>query len=356
MNRIYYILPILFFCSFTISVKGQNDLTKKIEENTRLEKSIEALVKDSARLSQNIAQLRSNMSNDSLMLNRLKGELFELQAAVDKKAIAKLEKEIDSLKQISQDLDKSIDSLGVDINKVNKDIRMAEDANKTRGEYRKIELKEQEKKQKEYLDIKIKKYISLAYSQMHLDSLQALHQALSKYSVQDKSESTKLKATIANKTIYDKGVKCINEGGISNDDIVTIRKQLIALLDIKADDAGSDKYKLNAQHFTEIDSLDIKLSRMNSGVKALQGIVDAVNADETIQACRKSKGMASSHDYTARVEALTTKKSNREAFEKYFEKIPYLKNLLDAYRKELMNPRTILPTPTEQKIKQLKVK
>ena len=33
-----------------------------------------------------------------------------------------------------------------------------------------------------------------------------------------------------------------------------------------------------------------------------------------------------------------------------------LKYLLDAYRKELMNPRTILPTPTEQKIKQLKVK
>ena len=113
MNRIYYILPILFFCSFTISVKGQNDLTKKIEENTRLEKSIEALVKDSARLSQNIAQLRSNMSNDSLMLNRLKGELFELQAAVDKKAIAKLEKEIDKRLDEIKELKKKFGNLEV---------------------------------------------------------------------------------------------------------------------------------------------------------------------------------------------------------------------------------------------------
>lgn len=355
MNRKYYILPLLLFCSFAISVKGQDDLTRKIEENVRLERSIKELVKDSAQLSQNIAQLLSDISRDSLVLNKLKGELFELQAAVNKKAIEKLKKEIESLKQISQDIDKSIDSLGVDINKVNKDLMMAEDANKTRGEYRKIELKEQERKQKEYLNNKIKEYIPLAYSQMNLDTLRALEQSLSKYSDQDKFQISKLQATIANKTIYDEGVKCINEGGVSYDGIVVIRKQLIALLDIE-DDAGKDIYKLTPLHYAEIDTLDIKLSRMNNGIKALQGIVDAVNADETIQACRKSKGTASSHDYTARIEALTTKKSGSEVFERYFEKIPYLNNLLDAYRKELMDPRTELPTPTEQKIKQLKVK
>ena len=346
MNRIYYILPLLLFCSFAISVKGQDDLTRKIEENVRLERSIKELVKDSAQLSQNIAQLLSDISRDSLVLNKQKGELFELQAAVDK--IEKLKKEIESLKQISQDIDKSIDSLGVDINKVNKDLMMAEDANKTRGEYRKIELKEQERKQKEYLDIKIKEYIPLAYSQMNLDTLRALKQSLPEYSDQYESQISKLQATIANKTIYDEGVKCINEGGVSYDGIVVIRKQLIALL--------NNKDKLTPLHYTEIDTLDIKLSRMNNGIKALQGIVDAVNADSTIQACRKSKGTASSHDYTARIEALTTKKSGSEVFERYFEKIPYLKNLLDAYRKELMDPRTELPTPTEQKIKQLKVK
>ena len=322
-------------------------MEKKVEENVRLEKEIEALTKDSARLSQNIVRLVDNISTDSVTLNKLKGEKFELESVTSKEAMTKLKAEIKRLEETNQRLDKSLADVRAEKDSVNKDIANPKSDAAFAASYT------EEEGRKFYL--KVTNYINQKFSAMHVDTLYELKKSLSQYSRKELEE--RLTEVISDKEKwFDPGMEYITNGGAYRDtgegydSVVAIRIQLLTWLE---KNKNSDKSQ-------EVRELNVRLSRMNGGIKFLQEIVANVNADEKIQECRKSNGTASAHEYTSQIDALTTKEKGNEDFkkkyERYIEMIPYLQKLLDDYRKELKKPQIALPTPTEKKITNLKVK
>lgn len=326
-------------------------MKKEIKEKVDLENEIEALTKDSARLSQNILRLVDKISTDSVTLNKLKGEMFELKSVTSKEAMTKLKAEIKRLEEKNQRLDKSL----ADVRAEKDSVQKKDNKTKAKAEFEAQHDEEQRERSRLALHKEIKDYVDLKYSEMCLDSLKVLKKSLSQYPHKELEE--RLTEVISDKEKwFDPGMEYITNGGAYRDtgegydSVVSIRKQLIGWL----------KENKQSTKFQEVDLLDIKLSRMNVGIKFLQEIVANVNADEKIQECRKSNGTASAHEYTSQIDALTTKEKGNEDFkkkyERYIEMIPYLQNLLDAYRKELMKPQIALPTPTEKIITNLKVK
>ena len=315
-------------------------MEKKVEENVRLEKEIKALTEDSARLSQNIVCLVDKISTDSVTLNKLKGEKFELDSVTSKKAMTKLKAEIESLEETSQRLDKSL----ADVRAEKDSVQKKDDKTNAKAAF------ESEKLHKE-----IKDYVDLKYSEMCLGSLKVLKNSLSQYP--DRELEERLTEVINDKEKwFDPGMEYINNGGAYRDtgegydSVVAIRIKLLKWLE---KNKNSDKSQ-------EVSELNVRLSRMNGGIKFLQEIVANVNADEVVRTCRKSNGTASAHEYTSKIEALTTKEKGNEDFKKKYERyidiIPYLQNLLGEYRKELKNSPTTYSTPTEKIITNLKVK
>lgn len=347
MNKMKYILTLLLFCSFTISARAQIDLAKKAEENEILKSDIKALTKDSSRLSQEIVRLKNQVSKDSVTLNKLKKEKDNLESLTSIEVqnnlwgeITRLEERIEVLDGKLNDIKKRKKSVNEDIAKETNDADIIANYTETQG--------------REFHQ-RVINYINQKYSAMHVDKLDALKDSLSQYP--DKHLEARLSEVISDKERwFDPGMEYITDGrgynktGDGYDEVVAIREKLIEWL----------KNNKSSNQLSEVDSLDIKLSRMNSGIKFLQEIVANVNADEKIQECRKSKGTASAHEYTSKIEALTTKEKGNEDFkkkyERYIEMIPYLKKLLDEYRKELENSQNALPTLTEKKITNLKVK
>jgi hypothetical protein len=284
-------------------------------------------------------------------LNKLKGEKFELESVTSKEAMTKLKAEIKRLEETNQRLEKSL----ADVRAEKDSVQKKDNKTKAKAAFEAQHEEEQRERSRLALHKEIKDYVDLKYSEMCLDSLKVLKKSLSQYP--HKELEARLSEVINDKEKwFDPGMKYINNGGAYRDtgegydSVVAIRIKLLKWLE---KNKNSDKSQ-------EVSELNVQLSRMNGGIKFLQEIVANVNADEVVRTCRKSNGTASAHEYTSQIDALTTKEKGNEDFkkkyERYIEMIPYLQKLLDDYRKELKKPQIALPTPTEKKITNLKVK
>ena len=104
--------------------------------------------------------------------------------------------------------------------------------------------------------------------------------------------------------------------------------------------------------------MDIKLSRFNSGIKALKDIVTKINDDENIKNIRGEKNADATYDCIERMRKYVIPQEGSEEAkirDRYFKMIPYLDKLLRKYWYELKaNP--FVSTKTEEIIKNLVVK
>lgn len=93
--------------------------------------------------------------------------------------------------------------------------------------------------------------------------------------------------------------------------------------------------KLNGKQWSELDSLDIKLSRYENGRQNLKNIVNKVNTDTHVQQYRTSKQKDECIEMIRKIVTPPAQRTENDIFSRYFDMIPFLQNLLNAYWKEI---------------------
>lgn len=201
----------------------------------------------------------------------------------------------------------------------------------------------------------IQNYTTIFPSGLHANEARDILNALSENDYQTfegfKEYKMRITAALNNKKIYDKVWKCINEG-IDYQNAYKFRLELSTLLDIRKDNPKKGIYKLSVDQFSEMDSLDISLSRFNSGIRELKGIVSKINTDKEILQIRKTGNMsAKSRCKTLMKKYVIPEEGNEELrriYKRYFKMIPYLEHLLRSYWNEIKDNPFNMQTKTEK--------
>lgn len=343
---------LLFFSFLTVPVRGQKALDETIQKNVLLEKEIELLEKDSAKLNDSIKDILLLIEKDSLKNKDLNTRYNALMSSSSQDSISALAKQVDSLEKQHKALQTAILSIKKDISEKDAELREADSELRNMNVYSEIQNQQAYKSNKLYLNQR--------YSLISKEKLEEFLNNMDEFkSFEDFTDYQKrVSAALNNKKIYDDASECVNTG-VNYQIVDDLRSGIQTLLEIKKDDYNKGVYKLSKEQFIELDSLDIKLSRYNNGIRELQNIVSKVNADEEIIQIRNARRSGLKRDCIALMkEYVVPEEGSEEAriFERYFKMIPYLEKLLRKYWNELKANPFETPTKTEKIITELLVK
>lgn len=349
MNKVYYISIVLFFCSLTLPVRGQKALDETIQKNVSLEKDIELLRMDSAKVKDEIKDMLLQIEKDSLKNKELTMRYNSLLGLLSQDSIVVLNHYVDSLEKQHKSLEESISSIKKDIDKKSDELRNADSELQNMNVYSEIQ------KQQTYNNNKL--YLNQRYSQMSSIQLAEMSKSIDEfYSFVDFSDYQKrIAAALDNKELYDNAWECVSAGKDCQN-IDKLRSGIIALLDIKTDDVNKGIYKLTKEQYAEMDSLDIRLSRFNNGIKQLKKIVEVINNNEDIVRFRLEKKSGSKRDCLDLIQRYVIPEVGTEQdkiYQRYFMPIPYLEKLLKDYWNELKKNPFDTPTESEKIITNL---
>ena len=107
---------------------------------------------------------------------------------------------------------------------------------------------------------------------------------------------------------------------------------------------------ITKEQFGELDSLDVKLSRFNNGIKELKKIVEGINKNEKIVKIRSERRVGSKKDCLDLMRQYIVPEKGTEQdkiYQRYFAMIPYLEKLLKKYWEELKKNPFSTPTKSE---------
>ena len=349
MNKVYYIFIVLFFCSLVLPVRGQKALDETIQKNVSLEKDLELLRKDSAKVKNSIKDMLLQIEKDSLKNKELSMRYNSLLSLTSQDSIIVLNQYVDSLENRHKSLQESILSIKNNISKKNNELRNADSELQNMTVYSEIQ------KQQTYQNNKL--YLNQRYSQMSSKKLAEMSNNIDEFnSFEDFSDYQKrIAATLNNKELYDNAWECVSAGN-DYQNVDNLRSGINTLLEIKKDDINEGVYKLTKEQFTEMDSLDIRLSRFNSGIKELKKIVEEINKDEDVARIRLERKSSSKRDCLDLIKwyIIPEEGSERDKiYQRYFKMIPYLEKLLKDYWNELKKNPFDTPTKSEKIIANL---
>lgn len=342
-NILNSLLTILF-CVIAIPANAQKDDWKELcEKNQQLEKNIKSLIADTTTLHQAIetfdaGQLRLNEQIESIaiQLNGLKGD-------VDNKNVASIQYKVDSLKAVVkklQDRKKELESINRQ-----KETTLSDLKRNISGMGAFSAIKD-EQMYSQYQEILLRPYSSIS-----IESLSEIDSKLNSFSkLPDFTEfNVRLYACKKNKELYDVAEGLLH-AALDAEKIDNTRDKLFELLDIKKNDFKKGIVKLSDAQFSEIDTLDIKLSRYGDGIAVLQGIVKAVNDSQVRD---KYKGDKVTCINVMRSIVISDVAEDKEKRQRYFDMIPSLNALYEKYWEELQTDPFTYPTRTETLIMQL---
>lgn len=350
-DKLYLIFFIQILCFHAMPARGQQDLDKTIQNNVELEKEIAGLRKDSIIIKNGIKDIRILIEKDSLRNAELENKYDYLLSATSKDSISQL-------RQLVTLLGKQCDSLQTSIASIKKDVAEKEiELKSANSELQNLDVFSEIKMQQIYKDNLL--YLNKKYSQMTKAKLVDISTNQDKFQEFEgfSDYQKRIAAALRNKKVYDSAWDCINTGN-EYQNVDKFRLDINRLLEMKQDSPQKGLYKLTAEQFSELDSLDIKLSRFNSGIKVLQDIVTKINDDENIKNIRGEKNADATYDCIERMKKYVIPQERSEEakiHDRYFKMIPYLDKLLRKYWNELKaNP--FISTKTEEIIKNLVVK
>lgn len=179
------------------------------------------------------------------------------------------------------------------------------------------------------------------------ETLARLRESIESY--KDKSGyKQKVEAVCRNKEIYDRCINALN-APFCKDTIKSVRKKEVPMLNDYNNKSAQNT--LSDEQFKELDSLDISLSRYESGTLELVKLIDKVNVDTEVKKLREAKDKAG---YVEKVKSIVEEnEANKAVYERYFNRLPYLKKLINDYMAEVESDPTLQPTKIEQEIKKL---
>lgn len=339
-----YCIFFLLFCSNSFNVWGQNKLDDVVISNIKVEKEIASLKSQLDIYNDSIKKIKAEITNSEALLKKTIYKKDSLEHHKSKEFLATLNREVISLDSINNALLLQIKNTKRDLATKHKELANNQSAMSEMGAFSAVQ---REHKFEENLQ-----YTKSRFSQIDVGKLQRFLEQSNEYSDMNKYDEyvKRLRFTIANMNIYNDGEKAINTP-FNEDVIVSVRERIIIPTQIKNDNINKGIFKLTSNQFSELDSLDIKLSRYKGGMKVLKKIIIDINSDKQITSMRLDTNNRSNRTQLLNLikpyiipEAGTDRK---EKFERYFKMVPYLEKLLKQYWYEIKSNPFIVSTKTE---------
>lgn len=339
-----YCISFLLLCSNSFYVWGQSKLDDVVISNIKVEKEIASLKGQLDVYNDSIKKVKTEIAKSEALLKKTMHQKDSLERKKNKEFLAILNKEVISLDSINNALLLQIKDVKRDLATKNKELANNQSVMSGMGAF---SIVQREHKFEENLQ-----YTKRRFSQIDLVKLQRLLDQSNEFSDMNKYDEyvKRLRFTIANMNIYNDGIKAINSS-FNEDVIVAVRERIITPTQIKTDNIKKGIFKLTSSQFSELDSLDIKLSRFKGGMKALKKIIVDINSDKQIVSMRSVSNNRSNRTQLLNLmkpyiipEAGTERK---EKFERYFKMVPFLEKLLKQYWNEIKSNPFSTPTKTE---------
>ena len=331
--KVYHLLFLLLLSSFAIPAKGQ----EPEKTNQKLQTKIEALREDAASYQVQLMEWTTKVSASAKQLE-------VLTRSITMRDVRMLRQAVDSLEQKHLAMEDSIKALDAQIRKAQGDVQALEGELEGMKVYSDTLNKEQKQRQMQELLAQNNDYLNLRFSKMSMERLKAMKDSLHEFDEQKGFAQYKehLAFAIKYKPAYDMAWACVDRGE-DLDSVGWLRLDYFMPLRESVGLRG----KMTQEQFIEMDSLNVKLSRIAGGIRILRGIVESA----------KGKFAKLPESESKRKECLEYRKEvERSAeYQRYFEVIPFLKKLLDDYWKELEENPLKTRTEAEEKIKQLVV-
>lgn len=351
MNKVHILILIMLAFMPGWTAMAQDVLPAANGKNAALQKNILDLEKDSVRIAGQIAALAAEIKADSATNARFVSEYESLTGSVSAGSIAALRASVDALQERHTALLQSVDSVNRDIAAKTAKLKQIDSEVGEMDVYSEIQMKQTYEDNLRYLGQK--------YSMMSEDVLAGMAGDMDRFRKLDGFAEYKerVDAARANKKAFERAWHSLNSG---KDYLKTIemRDAIIPLLKIEADNLQKGEFKLSEEQFNELDSIDISLSRYNSGIRELKKVVEQINSDEDISKLRGAKEPQSKNELIRQInEYLLPEEGSDQAkiHDRYFKMIPYLGHLLDLYGKELNSNPFVTPA-VEKTIIELEVR
>lgn len=324
--KVYHLLFLLLLSSFAIPARGQ----ESEKTNQKMQTEIEALGAYADSLQVQLMEWTTKVSASAKQLE-------VLTRSVTMMDVGMLRKTVDSLEQKHLSMEDSIQAFDVQIRKAKDTIQALEGKLEGMKEYSNRLNKEQKQQQMQELLAQNNDYLNLPFSKMSMERLKAMKDSLHEFGEQKGFAQYKEHLAFATKykPAYDMAWGCVADGE-KLDSIGWLRSIFFEKLL-----SSPLKDKMTREQFQEMDSMDIKLSRFFGGINKLKEIVKTVNG------YRNQSDWDKAIDYREKVE-------KSAEYQRYFEVIPFLWELLEKYWKELEED-PLKPTEAEEKIDKLVV-
>lgn len=325
--KVYHLLFLLLLSSFAIPAKGQES-----EKTTqKMQTEIEALGAYADSLQVQLMEWTTKVSASAKQRE-------VLTRSVTMMDVGMLRKTVDSLEQKHLSMEDSIQAFDVQIRKAKDTIQALEGEMEGMKVYSDRLNKEQKQQQMQELLAQNNDYLNLPFSKMSMERLKAMKDSLHEFGEQKGFAQYKEHLAFATKykPAYDMAWGCVADGE-KLDSIGWLRSIFFEKLL-----SSPLKDKMTREQFQEMDSMDIKLSRFFGGINKLKEIVKTVNG------YRNQSDWDKAIDYREKVE-------KSAEYQRYFEVIPFLKELLKKYWEELEKDPLKTLTEAEKKIDKLVV-
>lgn len=338
--KVYHLLFLLLLSSFAIPAKGQ----ESEKTNQKLQTEIEALKADAASLQTQLMEWTTKVSASAKQLE-------VLTRSITMRDVRMLRETVDSLEQKHLSMEDSIQAFDAQIRKAKGDVQALKGELEGMKVYSDTLNKEQKQRQMQELLAQNNEYLNLRFSKMSMERLKAMKDSLHEFAGQKGFDPYKerLAFAINYKRARDKAWACVDRGE-DLDSVGWLR--LDYFMPLRESDVL--RGKMTQDQLLEMDSLNIKLSRIAGGIRYLRDIVDIVeNAKVKIANLPESESKGKECLEVISYYRQDVEKSAK--YQRYFEVIPFLKKLLEEYWKELEKDPLKTQTEAEKQIDQLVV-
>ena len=326
------IVLICFFLSLP-SYAQKEDWKELVRKNIELKDELAKTVSDTISLSQTKNNLQALMSGVDERIASINQQIEDIQSSVDSKNISAVTAQVDSLTKVKSRLDSTKSSLSSELAMLKKQLTELQRELSNMGVYNTV------KNDRIFADNML--LLSKRYSDVTDDELRAISESINLFAYRkDFNEyEGRVAAAIRNRSLYQKAQTALSTK-YDAEVVDGIRGELYKLLTIDTDDVTIGRFKLTEEQFSQIDSLDIRLSRYKNGVRELQAVVMAINTNEDVNKYRSIGDKEACVNAIAAI-ILPDNDNMKRVYERYFDLIPFLKQMLDEYWSELQeNPLT----------------
>lgn len=315
--KVYHLLFLLLLSSFAIPARAQ----ESEKTNQKLQTEIEALRAEADSLQVQLMEWTTKVSASAKQLEVLTRSVTMMDVRMQLETV-------DSLEQKQLLMEDSIQALDAQIRKAEENVQALKGELEEMKVYSDTLNKEQKQRQMQELLAQNNEYLNLRFSEMSMERLKAMKDSLHEFGEQKGFAQYKEHLTFAinYKRARDKAWACVDRGeGL--DSVARLRLDYFMPL---RESVGL-RAKMTQEQFMEMDSLNVKLSRVAGGIRNLRGIVETVKVKIANLPESESKGkdcLKEITDYREDVE-------ESPEYQRYFEEIPFLKDLLKKYWEEL---------------------